>query len=52
MLFHEFMSAVNSINNSSYRVELDNHPDNVLVQGDNIYLNAFNNDKLENKATT
>ena len=42
VLFHEFISAVNSTNYSSYRVELDNHPDNVLVQGDNMYLNAFN----------
>ena len=30
--FHEFMSAVNSTNYSSYRVEFDNHPDNVLVR--------------------
>ena len=45
VLFHEFISAVNSTANySSYRVELENHPipDNVLVQGDNMYLNAFN----------
>ena len=27
---------------SSGTLELDNHPDNVLVQGDNMYLNAFN----------
>ena len=48
VLFHEFISAVNSTNYSSYRVELDNHPDNVLVQGDNMYfnLNAFNNDLI------
>ena len=43
VLFHEFVSAVNSTNYSSYRVEFDNHPDNVLVQGDNMYLNACNN---------
>ena len=42
VLFHEFISSVNSTNYSSYRVELDNHPDNFLVHGDNMYLNAFN----------
>ena len=31
---------------SSGTLELDNHPDNVLVQGDNMYLNAFNNDLI------
>ena len=39
VLFHEFISAVNSTNYSSYRVELE-------VQEDNIYLNAFNNDLI------
>ena len=38
VLFHEFISAVNSTNYSSY-----------LVQGDNMYLNAFNNDLIPRK---
>ena len=45
MLFHEFISAVNSklfqLSSGTH-----NHPDNVLIQGDNMYLNAFNNDLI------
>ena len=36
---------INSTNYSSYRVELDRE-ELVLVQGDNMYLNAFNNDLI------
>ena len=31
---------------ASYRVELINHRQRVLVQGDNMYLNAFNNNLI------
>ena len=45
VLFHEFISAVNSklfqLSSGTH-----NHPDNVLIQGDNMYLNAFNNDLI------
>ena len=46
VLVHAFISAVNNTNCSSYRVDYSTIIDNTLVQGDNMYLNVFNNDLI------